>query len=248
MNDLGRNFYGAAALLLAALGFAFGVTAGVWHPLPDGVPAGTPYIIAAIFLLGGAGVQWRQTATIGGVLLALAFLFFAGMWVTRILLLPRVFGTWSGCGEELVPALAGLLIALGGGAKGRAVDKRALLFVRVAMGICVVGFGILHFDALPQTTAMVPRWIPPGQRFWALATGLADVAAGLALISGILAIPAARLLTIMFASFGALIWLPMLLRTPHEPTVWGGNAINLAVTASVWILADTLSRRGRRTR
>ena len=247
MNDFGRHLYGAAALLLAGVGFAFGVTAGVWHPLPDSAPVGTPYVIAAIFLLGGAGMQWRRTAVIGGILLALAFLFFAGMWVTRILLLPHVFGTWSGCGEELVPAFAGLLIALRG-RKDLALDKRLLLIVRVAMGICVIGFGILHFDALPQTSAMVPRWIPPGQRFWALATGLADVAAGLAIVAGILAAPAARLLTLMFASFGAFIWLPMLLRTPHEPSVWGGNAINLAVTAAVWVLAETLSRRGRRAR
>ena len=38
-------------------------------------------------------------------------------------------------------------------------------------GACVAVFGVAHFLAVKETAGMVPKWIPPGQMFWARATG-----------------------------------------------------------------------------
>jgi hypothetical protein len=40
-----------------------------------------------------------------------------------------------------------------------------------------------------------------------------------------------------------LVWLPKLISDPGNPTNWGGNAQNLAITGAAWIVADFLRRR-----
>ena len=113
---------------------------------------------------------------------------------------------------------------------------------RIAFGICCLFFGAAHLVYGKETAAMVPGWLPPGGLFWAYATGAAHLLAGLALISGVGALPAARLLTAMFVGFGLLVWLPILLATPHVQFAWDGNAVNFALVAAIWAVADAITR------
>jgi hypothetical protein len=53
---------------------------------------------------------------------------------------------------------------------------------------------------------------------------------------------AARLLTAMFVGFGLLVWLPRLFAAPETQVAWGGNIVNLALTAAAWTIADSLAR------
>jgi uncharacterized membrane protein YphA (DoxX/SURF4 family) len=92
---------------------------------------------------------------------------------------------------------------------------------------------------------MVPKWIPPGQKFWAITTGIAHVCAGLAILSGVLAGLASRMPTAIILGFGALVWLPALTATPRDHLVWGGNAVNLAMAGATWIVADSIARQAR---
>ena len=89
--------------------------------------------------------------------------------------------------------------------------------------------GLVHFSDLSATASVVPEWIPPGQKFWAAATGLAFLLASIAMFSGVLAALASRLLTVMLVVFGALVWAPSLLTDPHMHRTWAGNSINLAM-------------------
>jgi len=88
----------------------------------------------------------------------------------------------------------------------------------------------------------VPKWIPPGQMFWAITTTIALAAAAMAILSGRLIVPASRLLAVMFMLFGLVLWLPRLLSNPDDHLNWAGNAQNLAITAAAWIVADLASR------
>jgi uncharacterized membrane protein YphA (DoxX/SURF4 family) len=92
------------------------------------------------------------------------------------------------------------------------------------------------------TAPLVPEWLPPGQDFWAYATGVAHVAAGIALLTGVQARLAAILLTTMFASFTPLVHLPMLVAHPSSHMNWSENALNLALVGAAWVVADSLSR------
>jgi uncharacterized membrane protein YphA (DoxX/SURF4 family) len=94
----------------------------------------------------------------------------------------------------------------------------------------------------------VPAWLPPGQRFWAAATGAAFVLAALAILSGVRAVLGARLLTAMLLTFGALVWAPRLFAHPEVHRVWAGNAVNLVAAGACWMVYDALracARRGR---
>lgn len=89
---------------------------------------------------------------------------------------------------------------------------------------------------------MVPAWLPPGTHFWAYLTGGCHVLAGLALLSGIQALLAARLLVAMFLGFGLLVWLPQLFAAPGTHLAWAGNAINFALAGAAWAVASMLAR------
>ena len=101
--------------------------------------------------------------------------------------------------------------------------------------------------ALSETAAL-PKWIPPGQLFWAVATGVAHLLAGIAILSGVLAVPASRLLTLMLVIFGALVWGPSLFANPRVHMVWAGNAINLALIGAAWVVADSIARGQKKVR
>lgn len=94
---------------------------------------------------------------------------------------------------------------------------------------------------LRATADYVPKWIP-GQMFWAITTTVAFGLAAIAILWGRQALLAARLLTAMILLFGLLIWLPALFADPHSHFNWAGNAQNLAIGGSAWILADYLGR------
>ena len=75
---------------------------------------------------------------------------------------------------------------------------------------------------------MVPKWMPWGGGFWTILTGIAFVLAGIAMLSGILDVLAARLLALMLLVFSVLVLAPGPLASPHNHVVWGSNAYNLA--------------------
>jgi uncharacterized membrane protein YphA (DoxX/SURF4 family) len=146
--------------------------------------------------------------------------------------------------SDAVVSAAGVEVMPGGVAAGRRGESpRHALMSRVAMiftGVCLLMFGVAHFLYLDFTASMVPAWLPPGQKFWALLTGAAHLAAGIALLSGIKARLAAILLTVMFATFSLLVHLPALVADPHSHLNWVINAINLALTGAAWTIATAL--------
>ncbi|HEX7956119.1 MAG TPA: DoxX family membrane protein [Pyrinomonadaceae bacterium] len=125
--------------------------------------------------------------------------------------------------------------------RGSARQIRTARVGRISFGVCVLSFGLSHFFASPETAAMVPGWIPPGQQFWAVTTGVAHLLAGVAILSGVLDVPGSRLLTVMLAAFGALVWAPALFAQPREHMVWAGNAVNLTMVGAAWVVADSIA-------
>jgi len=241
--QLGRHVYGLAALLFGIVGLSFQDFGSVWQPIAQDIPgyALLACATAFAFTVAGIGLQARGTAKLGAAIAGLLYLVFAVRWGWRTLNLPQVFATWLGVAEQatLVIAAIVLLATLRVRPSAQVVHIARLLF-----GICLLVFGAAHIIYVSETAAMTPAWLPPGARFWALATGGFHILAGLAFLSGILALPAARLATAMFATFGALVWAPKLAADPHSHLAWCGNAQNLALTGAVWVMADAIGRFG----
>jgi uncharacterized membrane protein YphA (DoxX/SURF4 family) len=253
LSNLGTRVYGLGAIALGLVGLAWGDFATIWQPiqaLPFDVPhrMALAYVAAACLLSAGVAVQWRRSALAGLLVLAILYLIFALLWLPRVIGFPQLFGTWAGFLEEFALVAAALVVYSSLLPRGSAGQVRAAQVGRISFGVCVLSFGLSHFFAIPQTAAMVPGWIPPGQQFWAVATGVAHLLAGVAILSGVLDVLGSRLLTVMLATFGALVWAPRLFAQPHEHMVWAGNAINLALIGAAWVVADSIASRRRQTR
>jgi uncharacterized membrane protein YphA (DoxX/SURF4 family) len=240
---LGRHIYGLAAV-------AFGIITLVWHDFNNwqqiralgNVPHHEilVYIAAAIEIFGGVAIQWPRTARDGAFALGSIYLIFALLWVPRIVAEPLVFDPWGNFFEQF-SLVAGALIVYAWSRGGSERPATAARLGYIFFGICVVSFTMEQLVYLSGTAAFVPKWIPPGQMFWAIATTIALALAAIALLSGRSALLASRLLTAMLIGFGLLVWLPAPFADPHKMINWAGNAQNLAITGAAWIVADFLS-------
>jgi len=242
---LGRHVFGLAAI-------AFGVIAFLWHDfnapwqqiraLGD-IPHREilVYLAAAIFLFGGIAIQFPKTARAGALALAAIYSFFALFWVPLIAAEPRNYDRWGNFFEQF-SLVSGALIVYATSA--RSDSKASPRLARVAyfcFAVCVVSFTLEQIFYLAGTASFVPKWIPPGQMFWAIATTIFFALASLALLSGMASLSASQLLTAMLVGFGLLVWLPAPFANPHQLISWAGNAQNLAITGAAWIVADYLS-------
>jgi hypothetical protein len=101
----------------------------------------------------------------------------------------------------------------------------------------------LYGATFETVVPMVPNWLPLGGAFWAALTGIAFELAGLAIISGVLEILAARLLGAMLLVFSALALAPLIFASPRDHVSWGANAYNLSAVGAAWIIAEWLADR-----
>jgi uncharacterized membrane protein YphA (DoxX/SURF4 family) len=237
------RIYGAAAVGFALVGLVWGDFASVWQPVPKDVPGrtGLAYAVAVAFLLGGLAIQWGRSAGRGA--LALTALYGLGillLHVPRIITHSSAFVTWSGIAEQLALVAAGLVAYAYCARLEPGAAERISKIGRLIFGVCLIVFGLAHLVYLAPTAEFVPAWLPPGQTFWAYATAAGHFAAGIAILSGILARPAAMLLTAMFVVFGILVHAPTILGDPHTHFNWAANAMNFALIASAWVIAASI--------
>jgi uncharacterized membrane protein YphA (DoxX/SURF4 family) len=108
-------------------------------------------------------------------------------------------------------------------------------------GICPISFGIVHIKDMPGLLGAIPAWLPPSQMFWAYATTLGFFASAVAILTGILAPLAARLLTAEIVVFELLFWIPNVTAAPGNHFNWAGNAISIAIAGASWVVADSIS-------
>ncbi len=245
-TSLGRHVFGLSAI-------AFGITCFVWRDF--GAPwrqidafGNVPhrevfvYIVAAIEILGGIAIQWRKTARAGALTLSIIYFIFALLWIPTIVSHPRAYYGYGHFFEQFSVVLGPLIIWATLSTSNLRRSAALSRFAYTFFGICVVSFALEQLFYLSPTASFVPKWIPPGQMFWAIATTVFFALAAIALLSGIFALLAARLVTAMIMGFQLLIWLPAPFSDPHKLMNWAGNAENLAIAGAAWIVADYLGQ------
>jgi uncharacterized membrane protein YphA (DoxX/SURF4 family) len=237
---LGRHVYGLAAI-------AFGIITLVWRDFStwqQNVPrqAIFLYLVAVVELFGGLAIQWPKTAHVGATALCCLYMIFALSWVPRIIAEPRVYDRWGNFFEQFSLVAGALIVFASAGGNHSEQPPRAARIGYLFFGICVISFTLEQLFYLSGTAFFVPKWIPLGQMFWAVATTMAMGLAAIALLSGRVALLASRLLTAMIIGFGLFVWLPAPFADPHKIISWAGNAQNLAITGAAWIVADFLGQ------
>ena len=208
------------------------------------------YITAVWMIAGSVAILWRRSARAGAVALAGIYSVIAVFWLPRFYTAPKVLGfhtsveigVFGGLGSQLIAVAAGALVYASLAAESP-VWPRTILISRWVFGICSISFGLGHLFYIQQDTIYVPKWMPLGGEFWTVFTGFCFIVAGLAILSGIQDVLAARLLALMFFVFNLVSLPPFIFAHPHRHAAWGGNAYNLAAVASAWILADSLVAR-----
>lgn len=244
MMQIGRRLFATAAAALGAIGMLWGDFAIYWQPVPSDLPGHLQlaYLAGFVLFAGGIAAQFDRTTRVAGWALATVFAAFSVPWLIRVIRFAELFGTWGGLAEAFALVLASIIVAEGYGHPRTGAHSFLENACIRTFGICAIAFGLNHFFALRQTAEMVASWIPPGQVFWATATGIFHCAAGLAIVSGARALLAARLLGCMMLVFSALVWLPSLAASLTAHLVWAGNAENLALAGAAFVAADAIAR------
>src|SRR5271155_1820468 len=242
---VGRHIYALGVMAIAVASLAFR-NFDPGQPVPEHFPAriALAYAAGAFMLLAAAALEWRRTAAWAAAALTIYYTLFVVILMNGRLLLTdyAVYVTYENIAMQLAIAAGALIIFATTARIDAALAARLTRLGRLAFGICALIFGGAHFAYLSYTAQMVPKWLPPSQVFWACATGVGFVAAGIAFLTGLQARLAAILLTAMLAAFGLLANGPILLADHANHFNWTESAVNLAVVGAGWGLADSLAR------
>jgi hypothetical protein len=239
----GRVVFGTSAVL-------FGVIALMWHDadtwqtlrqiwsLPLGRIIGGCLMIVQI--AGGIGIEYPRTVRLGSIALGVTYLLFSLSCIPGIIAAPAVYVHYGSFFEQF-SLLCGA-IALYAAVEANAA--RAVAFGRVArlgLGVCAISFTLSQILYLPMTAGLVPTWIPPGQTFWAILTTIAFALAAIAILINRQARLAIRLLALMLALFGVLVWIPRLIAHPEEHLNWSEFCLTFLITGAASMVADLRS-------
>jgi uncharacterized membrane protein YphA (DoxX/SURF4 family) len=245
----GWRVYGLGVMALAMLGLAWGDFV-LGQPVPKAFPDRTAlaYAAAAFMLVAGAAAEWRRTAAWAAAALTAYYALIVVIVMNGRVVLAHYaeFGTYSGLAEQLAITAGGLIVYAASAKIDAPLAARFTRLGQLMFGVCALLFGGAHFFYMNLTAPLVPKWLPPTQEFWAYATGVGHIAAGVAILSGVQARLAAILLTAMYLSFTPLVHVPMLLADSSSHLNWTENAINLVLTGVSWVVADSLARPNRR--
>src|SRR5580698_1301893 len=240
--NLGRYVYAVAAIFLGVLGLVSGDFATSWQHVGPNVPLRAPlaYLTAVIELAGGIALLLPRTARAGALTLTIVYSVFTLIWVPKSLVNLGNYDPIGNVFEEFCLVAAGLVLCAIFSPAGSSFARRRPFFV-LLFGICPISFGIVHIIDMPGLLGWIPGWLPPTKMFWAYATTVGFFGAAIAILTGIMAPLAARLLTAEILIFELLFWIPNVYNGPRNHFNWAGNGISIAIAGAAWVVSDAIS-------
>lgn len=246
----GHVVFAATMIGLGAMALAHGDFAQIWQPVPRWVPGRTALVYLSAFISLGCGIgllttRWAPAASrllFGTLMVWLLVLRLPNHFYEK----PLVLVAWTFGATGVM--VAGAWVLYSWFADGRDRTRVGLLFgagglrvARALYGVSLIPFGLAHFMYLDATTVIIPNWLP-----WHVAlayiTGAAFVAAGVAVAVGVLARPAAALVTLQMGLFGLIVWLPLLISGKATAFQRGEFVAGCALMAGSWVVVDSYRR------
>ena len=163
-----------------------------------------------------------RTARAGALTLTIVYSVFTLIWVPKALVNLGNYDPIGNVFEEFSLVAAGLVLYAIFSPAGSSISRRRPFFV-LLFGICPISFGIAHIIDMPGLLGWIPGWLPPTKMFWAYATTMGFFGAAVAILTGIMAPLAARLLTAEIVIFELLVWIPETLRGAKQSLQLGGQ-------------------------
>lgn len=234
--------FGTGLVAYGLVCLAFGDFGLQWQPVPDWVSGRLPlaYLNGALLAIGGALLFWPRTALAAARGLSVYLLLWVLLLkVPNLAVAPLSVVAWLGFAEIFSLAMGALMLAVLLDPAARPSWK---IWVRYAYGICPLVFGLSHFVYLDFTAGMVPGWLP-APFFWAALTGAGHIAAGFAILSGVLSRLAAGMLAAMMGSFALLLHLPRVVADPASQIEWTMLCVATMLAGAAWIVRAGLTPR-----
>jgi uncharacterized membrane protein len=206
-----------------------------------------------LLLAASAGLCFSRTALPSALTIGAYHAIWAATSAPPILSKPLSIDAWYGFCEALTSLVGAWILYALLRWQSRApqmplASARAVRAAQVLFGLNCIFYGCSHFAYADYTASMVPTWLP-GRLSFAYFTGLGHLAAGIAIIVGILPRLAASLEAIMMSLFGLLVWVPSLFAQPRPDWAtppqnqWSELVVTLLLAASAWIVATSLRDR-----
>lgn len=247
MVAIGRRVYGLGAIALGVPGLVYGSLGAMGLAVPPQLPAYhlLAYAAAAALVAAGLAINLPRVTAIAALMLAAFFgVCVLALYLPNAIAKATVWVSWESVAEFTVMAMGGVLAwTLSTANEARAASVAPIAW-RV-FGAALVVFGISEFVYARFTASLVPAWLPPSPLFWTYVTGAAQIAAGLAVLSGVQARLAAILLTGMYLVFQLVVHLPRVFADPSAKGVWPEHGVNLVLAGAAWCLADSLTAKPR---
>ena len=235
---LGRGFLAVGMMALGALGLGAADFLMEWTQAPAWLPAHAAFacLHGAILIVAGLGLVFDKTVRLAAFILGAVWLLWAALCV------PLVIGHWrgrSGLEAEVFGLTCGLFV-LAGLTRQPAPDRTFVVSLRYGFALCLPVYGMVHFLYPQAVASWIPKWLP-APLFWAYFTGTAHVAAGLAILTGVLARLGAGLFAVMLTSWVFLLHIPRVVATPHDRHEWLTLFIAVAISGAAWVVAGSLT-------
>jgi len=235
----GRIVFGASSIF-------FGVVALIWHDSdmwqrlqPLHAPAGTivAWCVVIVQVAGGIAIMVPRTARPASIALAGAYGLYVLACLGSIITAPREPGGYIDGFEQLAIVCGALALYAASETDARRASILGLT-VRLVLGVCAVSFAWAQVVYLQYTASLVPAWIPPNQVFWTNFTTVAFALSALAILINRRARLAMRLLAVMVALFGVVVWVPIIAAHPATLANWNEISSNYLIAAAAWLAAD----------
>ena len=257
---VGVWFYGVGTVLTGILYIAWGAFDASHQPIQalGKNLANQPilaYLAGVWLIVAGLAILWQRSARIGAAASAIAYLFFAALWLLRYYAgihalgwrIDVLFGVTFGLVQQVMLIAPAAIVYTANTAPDSLLQKRAAIAARWMLGVPPIIFGLFHFIGLRVFATIVPHWMSFGY-FWAGLTGMAFFLAGCAICSGIMDVLAARLLALMLLLFEGFVEIPPIFIRLHQEPTWGAAVYNVTAIGACWIFAEFVASRADRRR
>lgn len=241
LTRIGRLLLGISSAGLGAVLVWKGLTLP-WQPLltwpaTSALPA---YAIGAFLIVTGLLALSRRFSV---AILGLGLGWFL-LGLPAVLGKPTAFLSWYGVTEAVSFACGGwaVIASLGGQSgvlKSLAARPGSQRLAQALCGLTFIFYGISHFLLLKFTANLIPH-VFPGPMTLAALTGAAHIAAGVALVTGVLARLGVTLQALMCTAFGVIVQIPILMAKPAERQQWVEVFASFALAGAAFAIAGAL--------
>jgi uncharacterized membrane protein YphA (DoxX/SURF4 family) len=237
---LGRELLAVGLGALGALNVAFGGFGAPLEPAPAWMPPQLAYLTGAILIGASLCVLANFRARTAAFVLAGVLLVWLLVFQSIFLFRQPAFNAGQTTPALEVLALFGATLILAG-SLGADHKDRLITPGRFLFALTLPAFGALHYLYIDYVASVIPAWIPE-RTFWGYATGVAHAAAGLSILTGVLARLAAPLLGIMFGSWVLILHIPRVIADSANRNEWTSLFVATALCGGAWLVAGTLKQ------